>query len=168
VVLGRLRCPGGLPIQSLIDGRTLTEEVMQQVSIRSRLFVTSILLCLALGATIFCAFQTIRAIQRFQYARSLAYQGDVNAIQPWMTIHYISHVYAVPERYLVGSLNVTDTRPVAHVPLRTLAVRYNRSVDGIIRDLQIAIKAYRKQNSHRLSFSKLHVNALLALERSMT
>jgi hypothetical protein len=85
-----------------------------------------------------------------------------------MTIHYISHVYAVPERYLVGSLNVTDTRPVAHVPLRTLAVRYNRSVDGIIRDLQIAIKAYRKQNSHRLSFSKLHVNALLALERSMT
>ena len=143
---------------------------MQLVGIRSRLFVTSILLFLALGVTIFCAFQTIRAIQRFQYARSLAYQGDVNAIQPWMTIHYISHVYAVPEGYLVASLslNVTDTRPVAHVPLRTLAVRYNRSVDGIILDLQLAIKNYRKQNSHRLSFSKLHVNALLALERSMT
>ena len=141
---------------------------MQLVGIRSRLFVTSILLCLALGATIFCAFQTVRAIQRFQLARSLAYQGDVNAIQPWMTIHYISRVYSVPEGYLVGSLNVTDTRPVARVPLRTLAVRYNRSVDSIIRDIQTAIKTYRKQNPHRLSFSKLHVNALLALERSMT
>ena len=146
----------------------LPEEVVQLVGIRSRLLVTSILLCLALGATIFCAYQTIRAIQRFQLARSLAYQGDVNAIQPWMTIHYISHAYAVPEGYLTGSLNITDTRSIAHVPLRTLAVRYNRSVDGIIRDLQIAIKAYRKQNPHRLSFSKLHVNALLALERSMT
>lgn len=138
------------------------------MGIRSRLFVTSILLCLALGATIFCAFQTIQAIQRFQLAHSLAYQGDVNAIQPWMTIHYISHVYAVPEGYLVGALNVTDTRPNVRFPLRTLAMRYNRSVDGIIRDLQIAIKTYRKQNSHRLSFSNLHVNTLLALERSLT
>ena len=145
----------------------LTEEVVQQVGIRLRLFVTSILLCLAIAVTIFCAFQTIRAIQQFQYARSLAYQGDVNTIQPWMTIHYISHVYAVPEGYLVGSLNVADNRPVVHVPLRTLAVRYNRSVDGIIRDLQTAIKIYRKQNPHRLSFSKSHVNALLALERSV-
>jgi len=141
---------------------------VQLVGIRSRLIVTSILLCLALGATIFCAFQTIRAIQRFQLARSLAYQDDVNAIQPWMTIHYISHVYSVPEEYLAGSLNITTIRPVARVPLRTLAVRYNRSVDGIIRDLQTAIKIYRKQNPHRLSFSDLHVNALLALERSMT
>ena len=85
-----------------------------------------------------------------------------------MTIHYISRVYSVPEGYLVGSLNVTDNRPVARVPLRTLAVRYNLSVDSIIRDIQTAIKTYRKQNPHRLSFSKLHVNALLALERSMT
>jgi len=85
-----------------------------------------------------------------------------------MTIHYISHVYSVPEEYLAGSLNITTIRPVARVPLRTLAVRYNRSVDGIIRDLQTAIKIYRKQNPHRLSFSDLHVNALLALERSMT
>jgi hypothetical protein len=141
---------------------------VQPVGIRSRLFVTSILLCLALGATIFCAFQTVRAIQRFQLAHSPAAQVDVNAIQPWMTIHYISRVYSVPERYLTGSLNVTDTRPAAHVPLRTLAVRFNRSVDGIIRDLQTAIKTYRRQNPHRLSFSNLHIHALLALERSMT
>jgi hypothetical protein len=144
------------------------EGVVQQLSIRSRLFVTSILLCLAIAATIFCAVQTVRAIQRFQQARSMVVRGDVSTIQPWMTIHYISRVYSVPESYLIKHLNITDSRPVSHIPLRILAVRYNRSIDGFIRDIQTTIKAYRKQNPHRLSFSDLHVNSLLALERSMT
>jgi hypothetical protein len=141
---------------------------VQLVGTRSRLFVTSILLCLAIAATIFCAVQTERAIQRFQQTRSMAAQGDVSTIQPWMTIHYVSRVYSVPESYLIEHLNITYSRPVSHIPLRTLAVRYNRSIDGLIRDIQTTIKAYRKQNPHRLSFSDLHVNALLALERSMT
>ncbi len=141
---------------------------MQLLSTRSRLFVTIFLLCLALGATIFCAVQTVRAIQRFQQTRSLAAQGDVIAIEPWMTIHYISRAYAVPESYLIASVNISDSRPVSHVPLRTLAVRYNRSVSGIIREIQIAIESYRKGYTYRLSFSNLHVNVLLALERRMT
>lgn len=139
---------------------------MQQLSTRSRLFVTSILLCLALGATIFCAIQTLQAIQRFQQARSLSAQSDVSTIQPWMTIHYVSRVYFVPESYLIQHLNITDSRPVAHVPLRTLAVRYNRSIDGLIKDLQTAIKAYRKQNPHR--HSNPHAKTLLASERRIT
>ena len=85
-----------------------------------------------------------------------------------MTIHYVSRFYAVPESYLIEQLNITDSRPVSHVPLRTLAVRYNRSIDGFIRDIQTAIKAYRKQNPHRYSFTNLYANMLLALERSMT
>ena len=141
---------------------------MQPLSTRSRLIVTSILLCLALGATVFCAVQTVRAIQRFEQARSLATQGDVNAIEPWMTIHYISHAYSVPESYLIARINISDSRPVSHVPLRTLAVRYNRSVDGIIKEIQIAIKAYRKGYTYHLSFSYMHVNVLLALKRRVT
>ncbi len=141
---------------------------MQLLSTRSRLFINSILLCLALGATIFCAFQTVRAIQRFQQTRSLAAQGDVSTIQPWMTIHYVSRVYSVPERYLTEHLNITYSRPVAHIPLRSLAVRYNRSLDGLIRDLQTTIKAYRKQYPQSHSFTALHIDTLLARERSMT
>jgi hypothetical protein len=98
----------------------------------------------------------------------MAAQGDVSTIQAWMTIHYISRVYSVPESYLIEHLNITDSRPVSHIPLRTLAVRYNRSIDRLIRDIQTAIKVYRKQNTHRLSFSDLHANTLLALERRMT
>jgi hypothetical protein len=141
---------------------------MQLVSTRSRFIVTSILLCLALAATIFCAFQTVRAIQRFQQARSPTTQGDVSTIQSWMSIHYVSRVYSVPERYLAEHLNITYSRQVAHMPLRSLAVRYNRSLDGLIRDLQTAIKAYRKQNPQSLSFTNLHIATLLALERSTT
>ena len=138
------------------------------LSTRSRLFVTSILLCLAIAATIFCAVQTVKAIQYFQQARTLTAEGDVSTIQPWMTIHYISRVYYVPESYLIEHLNITDSRSVSRVPLRTLAVRYNRSLDGLIWDLQTAIKAYRKQNPHSHSFTNLRANTLLALERSMT
>jgi hypothetical protein len=112
--------------------------------------------------------QTIQAIQRFQQARALAAQGDVTTVQPWMTIHYVSRFYSVPESYLIKHLNITDSRPVSRVPLRTLAVRYNRSIDGLIRDLQTAIKAYRKQNPHSHSFTNLHANTSLVLERSMT
>jgi hypothetical protein len=85
-----------------------------------------------------------------------------------MSIHYVSRVYAVPESYLIEQLNITDTRHVSHIPLRSLAVRYNRSLDRLIRDIQIAIKEYRKQNSQSLSFTNLHASTLLALERSMT
>ena len=98
----------------------------------------------------------------------MAAQGDVSTIQPWMTIHYISRVYSVPESYLIEHLNITDSRPVSRVPLRTLAVRYNRSLDGLIRDLQTAIKTYRKQHPHSHSFINLNANQLLALERRLT
>ncbi len=118
--------------------------------------------------TIFCAVQTVRAIQRFQLARLQIVQGDVNAIQPWMTIHYISRIYAVPEGYLIASISITDSRQVSHIPLRSLAVRYNRPVNGLIRDLQIAIKTYRKQNYHHLSFTGHPPKILPALERSKT
>ncbi len=141
---------------------------MQPLSTRSRLIVTSILLCLALAATIFCAVQTVRAIQHFQLARSQIVQRDVNAIQPWMTIHDISRVYAVPEGYLIERVGIADSRQVSHVPLRTLAVRSNRSVDSLIRYLQIAIKTYRKQNYQHLYLPDSPPRSLPVLERSKT
>jgi hypothetical protein len=85
-----------------------------------------------------------------------------------MTIHYVSRVYGVPESYLIEQLNITNTRLVSHVPFRTLAVRYNRPIDDFIKDIQTAIKAYRKQYPPRHTFTNLHISTILALERSMT
>jgi hypothetical protein len=125
-------------------------------------------LCLAIAATIFCAVQTVKAIQHFQQARTLTAEGDVSTIQPWMTLHYISRFYYVPESYLNEQLHITDSKSISHVPLRSLAVRFNLSIDSLIRDIQTAIKTYRKEHPHSHSFINLHANQLLALERGMT
>lgn len=138
------------------------------MSTRTRVIVTGVLLCLALGVTIFCAVQTVKAIQRFEQTRTLTAAGDVSTIRPWMTIPYISRVYHVPESYLYESLNITDPRPAHRTSLRSLAVRYNRSVDGLISDIQTAIKTYRKQHPPNRPFANLYTNELLAWGRRKT
>jgi hypothetical protein len=115
------------------------------LSTRAKLVVTGILLCLALGATIFCAVQTVQAIQHFREEHTLTMAGDVRTIRPWMTIHDISHVYHVPESYLYEWLDITNPRSVRHATLDSLAARYNRSLDGLIGDVQNAIRTYRKE-----------------------
>jgi len=112
--------------------------------------------------------QTVQAIQRFQHARALTATGDVSTIRPWMTIPYISRVYHVPESYLYESLNITDPQSAHRTSLRSLAIRYNRSLDGLIRDIQTAIKTYHKQHPPHHWFASLHANELLAIERRKT
>lgn len=132
------------------------------MSTRTRVIVTGVLLCLALGATIFCAVQTVRAIQNFQQTRILTAEGDVSTIRPWMTIHYISRVYHVPEGYLYESLQIVYPQQTNRTSIRSLAVRYNRSLDRLISDIQTAIKTYRYQHPSHRSNASLHSNELLA------
>ncbi len=112
--------------------------------------------------------QTVKAIQRFQQTRTLTAEGDVSTIRPWMTIPYISRVYHVPEDYLYESLQIIHPQPTYRTSLRALAVRYNRSLDGLISEIQTAIKTYRKQSLPHRSFTNLHANELLAWERRKT
>lgn len=109
--------------------------------------------------------QTIQAIQRFQQARALTSAGDVSTIRPWMTISDISRVYHVPESYLYKSLNITDIRPAHRSSLRSLAVRYNRSLHELISNIQTAINIYRKQHPPHHSYDSRHANELLVMER---
>ncbi|GAC1568102.1 MAG: hypothetical protein NVS3B14_16210 [Ktedonobacteraceae bacterium] len=114
---------------------------------RQKLIGTSILLCLALGLTVFCAVQTVQAIQRFEQDRKLAMSGDVSTIRSWMTIPYIARFYHVPESYLDEWLHITDARSIQHVPLLALANRSKRPVNNLIHDIQNAILNYRKQQT---------------------
>jgi hypothetical protein len=134
------------------------------LSLRTKLLITGIFLCVALGATIFFALQTVQAIQRFQEEHALTLAGDVSTIRPWMTIPYISRVYQVPESYLYEWLHITDSRSVRHTSLHDLAGRYNVPVDGLISDVQNAIRTYRNQHPHD-STASLYIDTLLALER---
>jgi hypothetical protein len=114
---------------------------------RLKLVGTGILLCLALGLTIFCSVKTIQAFQKLQQDRKLAISGDVSTISPWMTVPYIARFYHVPESYLDKSLHITNAQSVRHIPLRALADRAKRPVDSLIHDVQHAILNYRKQRA---------------------
>ena len=132
------------------------------LSLRAKLLVTGIFLCIALGATIFFAVQTIRAIQRFQEEHTLTMAGDVSTIRPWMTIPYISRVYHVPESYLYESLHITDPWSVRHTSLNALAGRYNLPVDSLISAVQNTIRTYRNQHPYD-STASLYIDTLLTL-----
>ena len=114
---------------------------------RLKLVSTGILLCLALGLTVFCAVQTVQAFQRFQQEHKLAVTGDVSTIRSWMTVPFIAHFYNVPESYLDQSLHITNDRAVHHLPLRELADRFKRPLDSLIHDIQHAILNYRKHRT---------------------
>lgn len=140
------------------------------LSTSRKLIVIGILLCLALGATILLAAQTVQAIKHFREQHALTLVGDVSVstIRPWMTIPYISSAYNVPESYLYESLHIIDPKSVRRTSLHSLAARYNRPVDGLIRDIQTAIETYRKQHPPNHSFARWHANESLAQVRRKT
>ena len=115
------------------------------MSVRVKLILMGILLCLAVIGAVIATIATVQAFQRFQQTRHLVLTGDVRAIQPWMTIHHISIVYHVPENYLYQALNIP--RPSnGRLSLMLLAERYKWPVNELIREVQVAILIYREKH----------------------
>lgn len=112
---------------------------------RVKLILTGVLLCLALAGAVIATLATVQAFQRFQQTRNLVLAGDVRSIRPWMTVHYISVIYHVPEDYLYQALNIPNPPPVKPA-LSLLAQYYNRPVDELIHEIQVAIETYRGQH----------------------
>lgn len=108
------------------------------------MFITGLLLCIALAAAVFCAIQTVQDIQRFQQTRKLTLSGDVRTVRSWMTLPYIARNYHVPEIYLDEQLHISNPQDTRRASLYALAQRYNRPVDQVIHDVQQAILNYRK------------------------
>jgi hypothetical protein len=111
---------------------------------RTSLVLTGVLLLLSLGASILAAHATVGAVRSFQRESTLTSEGDVQTIQPWMTVPYISRVYHVPEPYLYRNLRLPVQQPIPHVTLHALATHTKQPVDKIIHNLQTAILNYRK------------------------
>ena len=118
------------------------------MSLRVKLILTCSLLLLALGSTVVAAETTVGAYRSFVQMHELAGEGDVRTISPWMTIPYIAHTYHVPEAYLYRTLHIIDRLPPRHTTLHSLASHYQRPINDVIRTIQIAILAYRKQHPY--------------------
>jgi len=116
------------------------------LSSRAKRIGLGLLVCLALGLTLFFAVRTVQAVQHFQQTHQQVVSGDVRSIRPWMTIPYIARVYRVPESYLLQSLRITDPGSVRHVTLTTLAGRLGLTPDALIYKIQAAILTYRQSH----------------------
>ncbi len=116
------------------------------MSLRVKVILISVFLCLALGATVFAAIVTYQDFQALQQQNAYAANADVRSISPWMTISYIAHFYHVPETYLYQTLHISGTQLPRHTPLHALATHYNRSVNSFINTIENAIQTYRKQH----------------------
>ncbi len=116
------------------------------MSLRVKVILISVFLCLALGATVFAAIVTYQDFRDLQQQNAYAANADVRSISPWMTIPYIAHFYHVPETYLYQTLQISSTQLPRHTPLRLLASHYNRPVNSVVSTIENAILAYRKQH----------------------
>jgi hypothetical protein len=113
---------------------------------RAKLVGLGLLLCLALGLTIFCGVRIVQGVQGFQQTRQQANSGDVRTIRPWMTLRYVSHVYHTPESYLLQSLHISDATSARHVTLAALATRLHMPESALIQQTRQAILTYRTQH----------------------
>ncbi len=110
-----------------------------------------LLLLLMLGILALTAVSTFQAVRSFQQQYSAIKAGDVSTIHPWMTIHVISRIYHVPEDYLYRSLHIGTPGSLRHATLYEIANRQRQPVDQVIRTIQRAILAYRKEHPNFLT-----------------
>lgn len=126
------------------------------LSLRTKILLTCILLVISLFSLCFATKVTIGAFDSFQRQNTLTNEGNVSTIRPWMTIPYVARVYHVPESYLYTSLHITNTRPLRHATLTTLATRDRRPVQELIRQVQQSVLAYRR---YRQKYPHTHIDA---------
>lgn len=119
---------------------------MYMQSERKKLTLLCLLLLLMLGIVAFTAVNTVEAIQNLREQYSDVKSGDVSAVDPWMTIHVVSHIYNVPEDYLYHSLQITYPNEYRHTTLYELASHKKQPVNQVIRVIQHAILTYRKEH----------------------
>jgi hypothetical protein len=124
---------------------------LDALSERTKLGLLSFLLLLMVGILALTAVNTIQAVRSFQQQNSALEAGDVSTVDAWMTIHVISHIYQVPEDYLYRTLDIGSPGLLRHSTLNEIAHRKRQPVDQVIRTVQHAILAYRKEHPHILT-----------------
>lgn len=77
----------------------------------SRLVITTALIVIGLVMIVAYGLRTVRSYQQIRYIQEQGFDmgtADLEAIRPWMTIHFIAAAYGVPEEYIYAELGVTD------------------------------------------------------------
>ncbi len=99
---------------------------------------------------IFCTF--IALVLGYQLAHRIEHrpfpiprETNVNLIQSWMTLRYISHTYKVPEEELQKKLSLENI-DTSRLSIAKISKQTNQSTDTLITKIKTVIKEF--QTSH--------------------
>ena len=67
---------------------------------------------------------------------------DVNAIQDWMTIHYIARAYGVPDQVLLNAIGINQQQ-ATHQSIKAIAQMQGKSSDQLLKKIRAAIQQYK-------------------------
>ncbi|HUD44766.1 MAG TPA: hypothetical protein VMR41_04445 [Patescibacteria group bacterium] len=88
-------------------------------------------------------FTDVRTIHHYYSIRHIS---NVDMIQNWMTLHYISNSFAVPEQVLLNATHTT-LQQSHHQSLSNLAKTHNESAQQLIATIRSVILQYKAQIS---------------------
>ena len=123
-----------------------------QTSLFSRRSLTILLIVLGLGMVVFYGVRTMRSFRQVRYIQEAGFDtgdADADAIRPWMTIHFLTSAYGVPEDYVYAELGLERENARSDSSIRWLnrELRLGPPVDGesppIIDLLSEIIQQYR-------------------------
>jgi len=111
------------------------------------------LVFVGLGLVFHFGGRTLESYRQVRYIHEQDFDtgdADVNAIRPWMTIHFVAAAYAVPKEYIYAQLGIDSKRRRRDIDVRHLNedLRLGRSKNGpypaVIDRLRQIILAYRE------------------------
>ena len=121
--------------------------------IARRQLLKVVLVLVGLGLVFHFGGRTLESYRQVRYVQEQGFDtgdADVNAIRPWMTIHFVAAAYAVPQEYIYAELGIDSTRRRRNIDIRHLNedLRLGRSENGhypaVIDRLRQIILAYRE------------------------
>ncbi|TWT78784.1 hypothetical protein CA13_01810 [Planctomycetes bacterium CA13] len=121
--------------------------------IARRRVLTICLLAIGIGLILYYGNRTRKSYHQFRYTKQQGLDtGDANvdAIRPWMTIHFVAAAYAVPQEYLFAELGVELEDRRRNIDIRHLneELELGQSSLGrypaVIDQLRKTILAYRE------------------------
>ncbi|TWU37777.1 hypothetical protein Q31b_45660 [Novipirellula aureliae] len=88
-----------------------------------RRLATVAMILLGLGLVFYFGNRTVESYRQVRFIQEQGFDSgdaDLDAIRPWMTIHFVAAAYAVPKEYIYAELGIDPDRNRRDIDLRRL------------------------------------------------
>jgi hypothetical protein len=101
-----------------------------------------IMVCLGVLIFVIGSIYLIKDVSTIRHFYTIRHRNNVNMIQTWMTLHYISSSYDVPEQVLLDATHTT-LQQARHQSLSNLAKMHMESPSHVIAIVSAEILHYK-------------------------